>query len=74
MAMFVSKGQSAQPTQAKAHSERWRRLLTKGKGGRGDTGRGTENLVVVSGNIGVGALGQVRRILRAGEKGLCALF
>ena len=68
--MFVGKGWSAQPIQAKAHSEKWSRLLAEGKGRRGNVGKGRENLVVFSGDIGgVGALGHARKILRAREKG-----
>lgn len=68
--MFVVEGQSAQPIQAKARSEKWSRLLAEGKGRRGNVGKVTENLVVLSGNIGVvGALGLVRKILRARENG-----
>lgn len=50
--------------------EKWSRLLAEGKGRRGNVGKATENLVVLSGNIGVvGALGLVRKILRARENG-----
>lgn len=70
MDMFVSKGQSAQQIQAKAHSENWSRSLAEGKGRRGNVGKGRGSLVVFAGDIGgVGAQGHVRKILRARERG-----
>jgi len=68
--VFVGKGRSAQPVQAKAGSGQWSRLLSEKRGRRGNVGKGRENSVVVLGNMGaVAALGHVRKILRAREKG-----
>lgn len=68
--VFVGEGQSAQPIQAEALSEKWSRLLDEGKGRRGSIGKGRENLVVCFRTYWWSENSEhVGRILRAREKG-----